>query len=117
MYGRLMRVHCVRVQANHALKEGYKRMRESDAVPGASRSYRMTVRQLEALIRLSEALARMRCTPVIRPQFVKEVSTLSLAPNLPLEVYSTVPYTSGPYLRPSGAKKLLFKLVLPFKAS
>lgn len=55
------------------LVEGYKRLRSEDAVPGSSTSYRITVRQLEALVRLSEALARLRCTDVILPQYVKEV--------------------------------------------
>lgn len=55
------------------LVEGYKRLRTEDAVPGSSTSYRITVRQLEALVRLSEALARLRCTDVILPQYVREV--------------------------------------------
>jgi len=56
------------------LVEGYKRLRTEDAVPGSSTSYRITVRQLEALVRLSEALARLRCTDLILPQYVKEVT-------------------------------------------
>ena len=61
------------LQAREMLVEGYKRLRTEDAVPGSSTSYRITVRQLEALVRLSEALARLRCTDVILPQFVREV--------------------------------------------
>ena len=34
---------------------------------------RITVRQLEALVRLSEALARLRCTNKITPAYVREV--------------------------------------------
>ena len=37
---------------------------------------RITVRQLEALVRLSEALARLRCTEKIVPAYVREVCTL-----------------------------------------
>lgn len=62
------------VQAKATLVEGYKRLRTEDAVPGSSTSYRITVRQLEALVRLSEALARLRCTDVILPQYVREVT-------------------------------------------
>jgi DNA replication licensing factor MCM6 len=36
-------------------------------------SCRITVRQLEALVRLSEALARLRCTNKITPAYVREV--------------------------------------------
>lgn len=36
----------------------------------------MTVRQLESLIRLSEALARAHCDDQIRPNYVREVCRL-----------------------------------------
>ena len=38
---------------------------------------RITVRQLEALVRLSEALARLRCTEKIVPAYVREVCSAS----------------------------------------
>ena len=38
---------------------------------------RITVRQLEALVRLSEALARLRCTEKIVPAYVLEVCSAS----------------------------------------
>lgn len=66
------------------LVEGYKRLRTEDAVPGSSTSYRITVRQLEALVRLSEALARLRCTDVILPQYVREVRFLKFGARLDL---------------------------------
>ena len=38
--------------------DSYVALRRGDATPGTRVAYRMTVRQLEALIRLSEAIAR-----------------------------------------------------------
>lgn len=49
----------------------YIQLRAGDAVGGAV--YRITVRQLEALVRLSEAHARIRCSAVIEPRDVREV--------------------------------------------
>ena len=39
----------------------YKKLRQADAVGSSQASYRITVRQLESLIRLSEAVARLHC--------------------------------------------------------
>ena len=61
------------LQAQSALVESYKRLRTEDAVPGSNTAYRITVRQLEALVRLSEAIARLHCQPTITPAFVNEV--------------------------------------------
>lgn len=55
------------------LVEQYKRLRGDDAAPGSATAYRITVRQLEALVRLSEALARVHCKEEITPGFVREV--------------------------------------------
>lgn len=48
-------------KAREALVEAYVCLRRGDAVPGSRVAYRITVRQLEALIRLSEAIARVHC--------------------------------------------------------
>lgn len=49
-------------EAKTRLVEAYVSLRRSDAAPGTRSSYRITVRQLEALVRLSEALARLHCS-------------------------------------------------------
>ena len=54
----------------------YKQLRAEDAVPGSSSAYRITVRQLEALVRISEALARIRGREVVAIEDVVEVSCL-----------------------------------------
>lgn len=59
------------LQARDTLVTSYKQLRAGDVTGGAV--YRITVRQLEALIRLSEAHARVRCSHVIEPRDVREV--------------------------------------------
>ena len=44
--------------ARKLLVDSYVALRRGDTAPGGRVAYRMTVRQLEALIRLSEAIAR-----------------------------------------------------------
>ena len=44
--------------ARKLLVDSYVALRRGDTNPGSRVAYRMTVRQLEALIRLSEAIAR-----------------------------------------------------------
>lgn len=44
--------------ARKLLVDSYVALRRGDVNPGSRVAYRMTVRQLEALIRLSEAVAR-----------------------------------------------------------
>ena len=39
----------------------YTKLRENDVGAQGQTAYRMTVRQLESMIRLSEALARLHC--------------------------------------------------------
>ena len=45
--------------------ESYVALRMGDAAPGSRVAYRMTVRQLEALVRLSEAIARSHLDRVV----------------------------------------------------
>lgn len=64
-------------EAKAFLVEKYKELRANDAQGGMGRSsYRITVRQLESLIRLSEAVAKANCVEDIIPEFVKEAYDL-----------------------------------------
>jgi len=53
-----------------------RKLRQSDVVGSGKTSYRITVRQLESMIRLSEALARLYCDTKIRPEYVNEAVQL-----------------------------------------
>lgn len=49
-------------ESEEFIVEQYKRLRQRDTSGGVSKSaWRITVRQLESMIRLSEAMARMHC--------------------------------------------------------
>ncbi|KAF1993140.1 DNA replication licensing factor mcm6 [Amniculicola lignicola CBS 123094] len=64
-------------EAKVTLVERYKELRADDAQGGIGRnSYRITVRQLESMIRLSEAIAKANCVSEITPDFVKEAYNL-----------------------------------------
>ncbi|KAJ8107546.1 hypothetical protein OPT61_g8792 [Boeremia exigua] len=64
-------------EARETLVEKYKELRADDAQGGIGRnSYRITVRQLESMIRLSEAIAKANCVGDITPEFVKEAYNL-----------------------------------------
>jgi len=58
------------------LKEEYKQTRQREKGGLEKTAYKVTVRQLESLIRLSEAMARAHCDNIIRPTYVKEVCRL-----------------------------------------
>lgn len=63
------------------LKEEYKRLRQSEKNMQKS-SYKITVRQLESLIRLSEAMARAHCDYEVKPNYVREVCRLMRNSNI-----------------------------------
>ena len=57
------------------LVQQYRILRQSDAA-GRKTSYRVTVRQLESMIRISEALARLHCDDEVKPRYVREAFRL-----------------------------------------
>ncbi|KAK8231777.1 MCM2/3/5 family-domain-containing protein [Phyllosticta capitalensis] len=64
-------------EAKQCLVEKYKELRADDAQGGVGRnSYRITVRQLESMIRLSEAIAKATCVNEVTPEFVCEAYNL-----------------------------------------
>ena len=64
-------------EAKQLLVEKYRELRADDAQGGIGRnSYRITVRQLESMIRLSEAIAKANCVEDVTPNFVKEAFNL-----------------------------------------
>ncbi|CAI0546203.1 unnamed protein product [Linum tenue] len=58
-------------EARALLVESYVALRRGDTTPGSRVAYRMTVRQLEALIRLSEAIARSHLDTQVQPRHVR----------------------------------------------
>ncbi|XP_044159199.1 DNA replication licensing factor MCM6 [Bufo gargarizans] len=56
--------------------EQYKRLRQRDGSGVTKSAWRITVRQLESMIRLSEAMARMHCSDEVHPKHVKEAFRL-----------------------------------------
>uniref|UniRef100_A0A3P8U2A3 DNA replication licensing factor MCM6 n=1 Tax=Amphiprion percula TaxID=161767 RepID=A0A3P8U2A3_AMPPE len=64
-------------ESEEFIVEQYKRLRQRDASGGVSKSaWRITVRQLESMIRLSEGMARMHCCDEVQPKHVKEAFRL-----------------------------------------
>ncbi|AMD22183.1 HGL157Cp [Eremothecium sinecaudum] len=63
-------------EARNFLIEKYKQLRKNDVQGYSKSSYRITVRQLESMIRLSEAIARANCVDEITPAFVAEAHDL-----------------------------------------
>lgn len=58
------------------LVDQYRHLRQRDTGGGFKSSWRITVRQLESMIRLSESMARMSCSDQVLPKHVKEAYRL-----------------------------------------
>lgn len=63
-------------EARAHLVQKYKELRADDAQGVGRHSYRITVRQLESMIRLSEAIARANCVSEVTAEFVNEAYSL-----------------------------------------
>ena len=64
-------------ESQKVLVHCYRKLRQGDSLGVGNRTaYRITVRQLESMIRLSEALARLHCDPDIQPDYVREAFRL-----------------------------------------
>ncbi|CAB4442016.1 unnamed protein product [Rhizophagus irregularis] len=63
-------------EAAKLFAEKYRDLRQDDATGAGRSSYRITVRQLESMIRLSEAIAKAHCSNEIIPDYVNEACNL-----------------------------------------
>ncbi|XP_070536303.1 zygotic DNA replication licensing factor mcm6-like [Ptychodera flava] len=63
-------------EAQDFMVEEYRRLRQRDTNGITQSSWRITVRQLESMIRLSESMARMYCQDEVQPKHVKEAFRL-----------------------------------------
>ncbi|KAG0174503.1 MCM DNA helicase complex subunit mcm6 [Apophysomyces sp. BC1034] len=63
-------------EAADKLAQCYRDLRQADAQGVTRNSYRITVRQLESMVRLSEAIARVNCRDKITVEYVNEAFAL-----------------------------------------
>lgn len=63
-------------EAGELLVQYYNRLRLRDSTSMAKATWRITVRQLESMIRLSEAMARMEISDEVQPKHVREAYRL-----------------------------------------
>mmetsp|Transcript_35493 Transcript_35493/g.85907 ORF Transcript_35493/g.85907 Transcript_35493/m.85907 type:complete len:1130 (-) Transcript_35493:2-3391(-) len=66
----------VTAEAQRVMVDCYRKLRQGDTLGRSRSAYRITVRQLESMVRLSEALARLHCADEITPAFVREAYRL-----------------------------------------
>eukprot|EP00466_Bigelowiella_natans_P010994 jgi/Bigna1/43616/e_gw1.81.1.1 len=63
-------------EAQQVFVEHYRKLRQNDTAGPSKTAYRITVRQLESMVRLSEALARLHLEDKILPRHVHEAARL-----------------------------------------
>ena len=63
-------------ESQRILVDCYRKLRQGDTLGRSRSAYRITVRQLESMIRLSEAMARLHCDNEIQPSYVREAFRL-----------------------------------------
>jgi len=63
-------------ESQRVLVDCYRKLRQGDTLGRSRSAYRITVRQLESMIRLSEAMARLHCDEEIRPAYVRQAFRL-----------------------------------------
>uniref|UniRef100_A0A672KY74 DNA helicase n=1 Tax=Sinocyclocheilus grahami TaxID=75366 RepID=A0A672KY74_SINGR len=63
-------------EAQEFMVDQYKRLRQRDGGGTTKSAWRITVRQLESMLRLSEAMTRLYCSDEVQPKHVKEAFRL-----------------------------------------
>lgn len=63
-------------ESQRVMVDCYRKLRQGDTLGRSRSAYRITVRQLESMVRLSEALARLYCADEIQPSYVREAFRL-----------------------------------------
>lgn len=66
----------ITAESQSVMVDCYRKLRQGDTLGRSRTAYRITVRQLESMVRLSEALARLHCDDVVRPDYVREAFRL-----------------------------------------
>jgi DNA replication licensing factor MCM6 len=64
------------LESQRVMIECYRKLRQGDTLGRSRSAYRITVRQLESMMRLSEGLARLHCSDEILPAYVREAYRL-----------------------------------------
>merc|ERR1719186_2295504 len=64
------------MDSQELLVQQYKHLRQRDTGGSAKSSWRITVRQLESMLRLSESFARLHCSEEVTAKHVKEAYRL-----------------------------------------
>ncbi|TRY55802.1 hypothetical protein DNTS_025648 [Danionella cerebrum] len=66
----------ITAESQEFVVDQYKHLRQRDGGGTTKSAWRITVRQLESMLRLSEAMARMYCSDEVQPKHVKEAFRL-----------------------------------------